>query len=237
MGFSPDSYYAWVGLYTGGPNDPGCPTPTSSWISTVQSQGWSILPLYDGYAAPCQNNGSVDMSYNTTTARQQGASDATAAMQDATSEGQASAIIYEDMEPFPTGNSSCDAAVAAYVSGWSQTLAQSSGNFVAGIYIGYQNMSDVNAASWKPSDVYISNGGCRASGQTNSCSAWNISGTSNSTWTGDQRIYQYANNFTDCYGSICQQVDADAASGTVFGAGGGDSDTSEGGSESTSSDP
>ncbi|MGH2484405.1 MAG: glycoside hydrolase domain-containing protein, partial [Ktedonobacterales bacterium] len=220
-----DSYYAWIGFYLGGPNDPKCSVATSGWISTIESQGWNLVPLYDGLAAPCATNNSLNMSYDTTTAYSKGEGDAKQAENIVDGLGIQVPIIHEDMEPFDQYNSSCNAAVAAYASGWTTQL--NNDGFLAGLYEYYANVPAlVSGASNMPIDIYVSNGGCSALKQSNSCTVWNVSGISNGWFLNDQRLYQYAFNFQDCYpaGQNCLNVDADATSGLVYGGGGGDSD-------------
>jgi hypothetical protein len=234
-----DTYYAWIGFYLGGINDLGCANATASWISGVRSEQWSLLPLFDGLASPCQTNGSANMSINPSTAQAQGVNDAQSAMSIVSSLGLTDAVIYEDMEPYNAANgysiSQCNNAVNAYVTGWSQTLDNAS--YIPGLYVEYWNTSSVASASVVPADVDISNGGCTNYGQTNNCTVWNISDVSNSLWSEDQRVYQYSFNVPECYGGVCHTVDSDAANGQVWGTGQGALDGTQDDNDSMSNDP
>src|SRR5690606_8101911 len=52
---------------------------TSSWVSTVFSQGWRLIPTWVGPQAPCTSYGNR-FSYDTATARTQGLNEASAAV-------------------------------------------------------------------------------------------------------------------------------------------------------------
>lgn len=235
-----NSYFAWIGFYLGGINDPGCTQASKSWISNVRNEQWSLLPLYDGLASPCQTNGSARMSISTSTAQSQGASDAQNAISYASNLGLTDTIIYEDMEPYNGGNgytqSQCDSAVSAYVTGWSQTLFNN--NYIPGLYEQYYNIPAMTSgASSLPASVDISAGGCTASGQSNNCTVWNITDVPNSSWSNDQRVYQYSWNVKQCYGGYCNTVDSNAANGLVWGTGQGALDGSSDDNDANSLDP
>jgi hypothetical protein len=233
-----DTLYGWVNVYFGGINHPSwCGYPTSSWISQLASQGWRFVPTWDGYAAPCQNNGSANMSYNTSTAYNQGVGDANAAMSAANSlNWPPGSIIYEDMEYFNPYDSSCAAAVNAYINGWDTQLNGS--NYLSGIYESASDVSDLVGASInQPNDIWIAGGGCWSSSFNNSCTVWGNYYISNSSWLYDQRLYQYTAGHNETYGGVTLNIDSDVADGVIDGPGGMDNDGDESNEQNSTNEP
>ena len=140
------SPYRSFGSYIGGTNR-ACTQAnlTPPWVTTVVSQGWSLMPLYVGLQAPCVSQASLKkLSTNVTTASNQGI----AAAKDAASEAVALGLpsgspIYFDMEGYSTTNSSCTAAVQSFVGGWNDELHAL--GFTSGVY--------GSAASTRPSSA------------------------------------------------------------------------------------
>ena len=214
------SPYYWANLYIGGLNW-GCrPLPSylnSSWTQTIKSQGWQLVPTWVSYQAPCAWSGyGAQMSWDTGTAYNQGYNEAASAVQVA--EGLSiggSSIIYDDMENF-SGSSSCYAAVAAFVNGWSTGLHTF--GFGAGMYEAPADLVDLcgRAGSLtEPDDIWIAD--WNGNTDTN-----NTSPLSNGCWQYSQRLHQYngnVNNVTYCnYGQThCTtlSIDEDSANGDV----------------------
>lgn len=233
-----DTYYAWVNVYIGGPNiNHGCwRAPTASWISALKSQGWSFVPTYDGLAAPCQTNGSANMSYNTNTAYGQGVSDADTAGQEAKNLGfPQGTTIYEDMEWFDPSNTACYQAVNAYISGWVTEMGAKWGP--SNIYESASDIPDLIQSSGSiPTDMWIAGGGCWSSSFNSNCTVWGNSIIPNGDFVYDQRLYQYTGGHNETYGGVTLNIDSDAANGVVEGVGGGDNnDGSEPGEGSSPS--
>ncbi|WP_455357268.1 glycoside hydrolase domain-containing protein, partial [Streptomyces sp. SYSU K217416] len=56
-----DAYYGGVAVYVGGKNR-GCAQPnlTQSWVKSVDTLGWRVIPLYVGAQPPCQKSGNKE---------------------------------------------------------------------------------------------------------------------------------------------------------------------------------
>jgi hypothetical protein len=123
------SSYKVAALYLGGRNW-GCRAwsaiPTPSWLASVASQGWQVLPIWVGWQAADDGTRCyhcAQMSANTTVAWGQGRDEATAAAKAAGTAGfaQGSYLAY-DMEGWDTSNASANAAELAFLSGWTATI-------------------------------------------------------------------------------------------------------------------
>jgi len=122
------SPYQAIGVYIGG-RARGCSQPelTPSWVTTVKTQGWRLLPLYVGYQAPCVGNSTIPavkrLSTNTTIAGAQAATEANdaATLADLLGIGTGSPIYY-DLEAYSTTDPICTAAVQSFISAWVGTL-------------------------------------------------------------------------------------------------------------------
>lgn len=210
-------FYAYS-MYLGGAEAGavGC-ISTSAFVSYVRSVGFAIAPLWDDLQAPCSGQAKL-MSSNTTTAHSQGVTSANNAKATASAEGFASFDnLWLDIEPFDESNSSCRAAVHAYVEGWDSVLNP---QFAAGVYMNVANVDSLWALTSRPDSVSIADW----TGQFNT--VWGFSQISNTHWTNDQRIHQYRGNKTyslpwGCSGSGCTDgtitVDVDCIDGWVSG--------------------
>ncbi|MEV7319262.1 glycoside hydrolase domain-containing protein [Streptomyces sp. NPDC093970] len=115
--------YGAAAVYVGGKNR-GCSQPnlTASWVKSVNSLGWKLIPLYVGAQPPCQS-GSNPEKLTASNAASLGVSDAGDAAAKASALGmKAGSPIYLDMESYDTTNTSCNNAVLAYVRSFSKTL-------------------------------------------------------------------------------------------------------------------
>ncbi|QNP72257.1 DUF1906 domain-containing protein [Streptomyces roseirectus] len=118
-----DGYYSGAAVYIGGKNR-GCAQPnlTNSWVKSVNSQGWKLIPLYVGAQPPCQT-GSSPEKISAATATSLGAADAADAVAKASALGmKAGSPIYLDMEPYAITDKACNDAVLAYVRSFTKTL-------------------------------------------------------------------------------------------------------------------
>ena len=210
-------FYDW-GTYIGGALTPynGCKSSTS-FVSSLRSMGWNIMPIWDDLQAPSGCiSASVHMSSSTTTARSQGvqaANNAKAAM--ATYGFSSGDTVWLDIEAYTTSNSTCKAAVNAFVDGWDSVLGPLSD---AGVY-GSAAGSAVD--SWHglanpPNFVWIADYGVALN------SVWGMSSPPNSHWTEDQRVHQYRGTRrypypSGCTGSACIAPDVDCVSTWVDG--------------------
>lgn len=125
---------------------------TSTWVSNVQGMGWGLIPLWVGPQAPCTSFKHVFGS-TPTQAQQDGTNEANSAITAAQALGIAS-VIYYDLENYNSSNSSCAAAVNAFLSGWKSQL--NSNGYVDGVY-GSPADAEYNwtVAPNPPSNVWI----------------------------------------------------------------------------------
>lgn len=118
-----DGYYGGAAVYVGGKNR-GCAQPnlTASWVKSVNTVGWKLIPLYVGAQPPCQT-GSSPEKITATTATSLGATDAADAVAKASALGmKVGSPIYLDMEAYDITNKACNDAVLAYVRSFTKTL-------------------------------------------------------------------------------------------------------------------
>ncbi|MFC9154978.1 glycoside hydrolase domain-containing protein [Streptomyces bauhiniae] len=116
-------FYGAAAVYIGGKNR-GCAQPnlTASWVKTVNSQGWKLIPLYVGAQPPCQKSANPE-KMTAANATSLGATDAKDAVAKASALGmKAGSAVYLDMEPYDTTDKACNNAVLAYVRSFTKTL-------------------------------------------------------------------------------------------------------------------
>ncbi|MFF8648588.1 glycoside hydrolase domain-containing protein [Streptomyces griseoluteus] len=116
-------FYGAAAVYIGGRNR-GCAQPnlTASWVKTVNSQGWKLVPLYVGAQPPCQKSANPE-KMTTADATSLGATDARDAVAKASALGmKPGSAIYLDMEPYDTTDKACNNAVLSYVRSFTRTL-------------------------------------------------------------------------------------------------------------------
>ncbi|MFF9374746.1 glycoside hydrolase domain-containing protein [Streptomyces griseoluteus] len=116
-------FYGAAAVYIGGRNR-GCAQPnlTASWVKTVNSQGWKLVPLYVGAQPPCQKSANPE-KMTTTDATSLGATDAKDAVAKASALGmKPGSAVYLDMEPYDTTDKACNNAVLSYVRSFTRTL-------------------------------------------------------------------------------------------------------------------
>ncbi|MFD8673073.1 glycoside hydrolase domain-containing protein [Streptomyces seoulensis] len=116
-------FYGAAAVYIGGRNR-GCAQPnlTASWVKTVNSQGWKLIPLYVGAQPPCQKSANPE-KMTAANATSLGATDAKDAVSKASALGmRAGSAVYLDMEPYDTTDKACDNAVLSYVRSFTKTL-------------------------------------------------------------------------------------------------------------------
>lgn len=212
-------FYYW-GIYIGG-NQRTCAQAnlTRSWISTVTngsyngvSMAWKLLPIWVGPQDPCQPGFGSYISYNTSTATNQGANEASAAYAEWTQTlGQASSTpIDYDME-YTSGTitSSCLKAMQAFMNGWDAQLHLSPPQ-KAGIYTSSQ-FGDLDSFAHITTVPDFIDGANYNTGKSTS----NLPGVSSSHWVHQQRHKQYAGpHYVSGYPSV--QVDSRCANSWVY---------------------
>ncbi|MFF4752623.1 glycoside hydrolase domain-containing protein [Streptomyces sp. NPDC002514] len=115
--------YGAAAVYVGGKNR-GCAQPnlTASWVKSVSSVGWKLIPIYVGAQPPCQT-GTKSEKLTAANATSLGATDGKDAVAKAAALGmKAGSPIYLDMESYDITNKSCNDAVLAYVRSFTKTL-------------------------------------------------------------------------------------------------------------------
>jgi hypothetical protein len=116
-------FYGAAAVYVGGKNR-GCSQPnlTASWVKSVSTVGWKLIPIYVGAQPPCQT-GSSPEKLTATTAASLGASDAADAVAKSSALGmKAGSPVYLDMEAYDITNTSCNNAVLTYVRAFDKAL-------------------------------------------------------------------------------------------------------------------
>lgn len=204
-----NSPYRDVNIYIGG-NNRACKTQanmTPDWVRQVSAMGWSLIPTWVGPQAPCTSSGKVNLiSTNSTTAAQQGVTEADNAAAALQQLGLPRTIVYYDMEYYsvPKGNTTCAPAVKAFLAAWMQQLR--SHGVLAGAYGSPINM----AADWTsiPLDsIWFARWDYRAS-------VWGDPALADYYWINHQRIHQYYNtdySGGETWGSTNLFIDANIA--------------------------
>ncbi|MDF6045200.1 DUF1906 domain-containing protein [Streptomyces sp. JH14] len=115
--------YGAAAVYVGGKNR-GCSQPnlTASWVKSVSTVGWRLIPLYVGAQPPCQTSSNPE-KLTAPTAASLGASDGADAVAKASALGmKAGSPIYLDMESYNSTNTACNDAVLTYVRAFDKAL-------------------------------------------------------------------------------------------------------------------
>jgi hypothetical protein len=220
------SPYHAVGVYVGG-NSAACspakgtnPNLTSGWVSTIEDQGWRLLPLYVGSQAPCTSFSSPKIDPNN--APGQGVSEAEDAVAKASALGFGTGSpIYFDMEGYGR-DQGCINAVTTFLNYWDARIHQL--GYVAGLYssassgITDQVTFASSVAGYNPPDeLWIA----RWVSPSGSCSSIpsNLSDPAvpDTMWANHQRHRQFCGNVTPSYGGVAINIDASVSDGMVAG--------------------
>ena len=204
------SPYRALGIYIGGANR-ACVNAnlTPAWLGSVESLGFSFLPLYVGLQAPCVSQKSLAL-ISPSSAQAQGA----AAANDAA--GRAGALgllagtpLYFDMEGYATKNPTCSQAVQAFLTGWVSQLHAL--GYVAGVYgSAASTIRDMALISPLPDDAWIANWNGQAS-------VFGDQYVSDSLWADHQRVHQYKGGHKETWGGVTINIDSDYVDGAVVG--------------------
>lgn len=170
----------------------GCAPWTSATLTAARNIGWGFTPLWDDLQAPTgcgpivngtRRDFSQRMSINTTTAFNQGVTSANNARSAMTAAGFSPYdLVWLDIEGYDRTQSSCRAAVNAYVNGWSSIAGADGGVYGSSSGSGVSDWATLANPPWA---VWMAWTG----GAVNS--VWNITAVSNSLWVTDRRIHQY----------------------------------------------
>ena len=205
-----------VGIYIGGANR-GCSQPnlTSSWVATVLTQGWKLVPIYVGLQAPCASISAAKI--DPATAGAQGAAAATDAMTRAAALSiGAQRPIFLDMEAYDNTNASCVAAVRAFVSGWAGQLHQ--GSYLAGFYSSAASgIADQSAIATDPAynhlDVIWFAHWNNDPSINEPTKAW----LPDNLWADHRRMHQYQGGHNETFGGVTINIDRDYVDAQVVG--------------------
>ncbi|WP_251093702.1 glycoside hydrolase domain-containing protein [Streptomyces sp. Caat 7-52] len=199
-------YYGAAAVYVGGKNR-GCAQPnlTASWVKSVNSLGWKLIPIYVGAQPPCQTSRSPE-KLTASTAASLGASDAKDAVAKASALGmKAGSPVYLDMEPYDITNKACNDAVLTYVRSFMRTLR---GKTYRGGYYGFTS-SSAKAIATAPNKTDLPGNLWYA--------LWDKQYTTTADWpwgptqfTGHSRAHQYMVNSKETRGGVTLTVDRDA---------------------------
>jgi hypothetical protein len=130
LGTSP---YRAIGIYIGG-NNRACSQPelTASWVSTQQSIGWHLLPIYLGAQPYCTTSNKPNR-FTADNAASSGQAAADDAVVKARALGLATgSTIFNDIEAYSTTDSVCRTAVLTFQSAWTARLHAM--GFLSGFY-------------------------------------------------------------------------------------------------------
>jgi hypothetical protein len=199
-------FYGAAAVYVGGRNR-GCAQPnlTASWVKSVDSLGWKLVPLYVGAQPPCQS-GSNPEKLTASTAASLGTQDAADAVAKASALGmKAGSPVYLDMEAYDTTNTACNDAVLTYVRAFDKGLRAKT--YRSGYY-GFSSSSAKAIATAKdrtdlPGNLWYA--------------LWDKQNTTTADWpwgtsqfTNHSRGHQYMVNSKETHGGVTLTVDRDA---------------------------
>ncbi|HEX9011868.1 MAG TPA: DUF1906 domain-containing protein, partial [Anaerolineaceae bacterium] len=217
------SPYSTVNIYLGGSSFPVkyCSFGvTNSYLAAADQQGWTFILTWVGPQAPCYAahypNDLTSISYNTTTAYNQGRSEADAAVTRARNLGFTGGLaIYYDMEAYAYyETTSCRTAANTFMSGWVSRLHELT--VKAG---GYGSTCSSRVSDWwtitnQPDYLWAAfwNSTSAYSQYASVYGLWCLSDT---YWSNHQRIRQYTGDHTETWGSRSLEIDSNVIDGAV----------------------
>jgi len=203
------SPYRAVGIYIGG-RDRACGAGnlSSSWVSAVAGQGWTLIPIYDGSQAP---KGMARMQASS--AGPEGTAEADDAANQAAAYGLAKGSpVYFDLEAFKQTNQGCVNTVVTYLNAWTRELHAR--GYYAGVYgSAASGMTTLAGAvetrgSFTPPDaIWIARWDKQARTADGSVPP--------SMWDDRQRIKQYQGGHVEKHGGVAINIDSDYLDGPV----------------------
>ncbi|MFD7876164.1 glycoside hydrolase domain-containing protein [Streptomyces sp. NPDC059766] len=204
-------FYGAAAVYIGGKNR-GCAQAnlTASWVKSVSTLGWKLIPLYVGAQPPCQT-GSSPEKISAATAASLGASDAADAVAKASALGmKAGSPVYLDMESYDITNKACNDAVLTYVRAFDKALRAKT--YRSGYY-GFTSSSAKAIANATDKTDLPGNMWYALWDKTNTTTSdWPFGA---SQWTNHSRGHQYMVNSKETIGGVTITVDRDAWDGPV----------------------
>jgi probable HAF family extracellular repeat protein len=208
-----------AGIYIGGASRSCANSQLSpAWTTSVEAQGWGLIPLWPGPQAPCACPKKVNgqcvpfphvFSSTPSVAETQGVAEASSAIAAASTLGL-SGLVYYDMEQY--SSSQCGPAVTAFVDGWVSQLHSS--GFVAGVYGSAADAhTDWAKSSHVPDAVWIAK-----ISKLPSATVWGLTPLSDTEWgtISTARIHQFLGNYSETWGKVSFTVDVDTEDGPVL---------------------
>ncbi len=212
------SPYYDVNIYIGGISR-GCGQPnlSASWIQSVNSMGWRLIPTWVGPQAPCWRY-RYPMSSSPSTAYNQGRAEADSASNVAGQlglaiSGQSGTVIYYDLEYFPTTNSSCLQATKSFVNGWVSRLHELGHR--AGVYSNSSILPHFSSIPNPPDDIWAA--WWTYNYYNPSVTVWGLLNLPDNLWANHQRIRQYAGGHNETWGGVTINIDSNVLDGHVAG--------------------
>lgn len=206
--------FSYWGIYIGG-GDRGCAQPnlTTSWINSVISMGWDLLPIWVGRQNPCTSGQAIYFSLNTSTAYSQGKSEALAAYNAWIKlQNNPSVPIDLDLEAPSADTLACRAATKAFVEGWVEQMHVAPAQ-TAGVYTSTCGGYLADFAQIKHPPDFAD--GAQWDGKP-STRAFNC--VSSSYWVYVQRHKQYRGGHNQTENGVTLNIDSRCAYGAVYGA-------------------
>ena len=224
------SPYTSVGVYLGG-SSVYCKTAmqpyfTASWVSSVTTQGWTIIPIWVGPQAPCTTLTDVTQINNDpNTAYTAGVYEAYYAAVRATALGMGHGPIYYDMEAYPSGDAKCTQVVQQFAKGWAAGLHFF--GHTAGMYSSLcSGIKDLAAAPdpgsmdavWPAAWPYNADD-ARYGTYVPTLFGMNCGGVTtppDNYWWNHQRLRQFRGGHDETWGGVTINVDTDATDGPTY---------------------
>ena len=202
------SPYRAIGVYIGGVNE-ACSQSnlTSSWLASIQAQGWHYWPFYVGLQADC-----VDASGDATIVATDAAAEGKAAANNAAAQAAnlgippGTPIVY-DMEAY----ANCGQQVVTFLSAWDSQLHAD--GYAAGVYESFSNIGDLVSASATMTEPDVINY-ADWDGKATTTSSYMPAGM----WTDHQRLHQYLGGHNQTFGAVTLNIDSDRLNVRLGGA-------------------
>jgi len=206
--------FSAAAIYIGGA-EAGCASGnlSASWVRSVTSMGWALMPTYVGPQASCS---SFSVRISPARAAAQGRAAATDAIRQATVLGlHRGAPIYYDLEAYNGHRKRCRDAALLFLDAWTRTLHAN--GYSSGVYSsassGAENVGAIRSVNGhrlaKPDSVWFG--------------LWddqrNVAGFPyllRTWWPGPHRIKQYQGPHQRTVGGITLDIDSDWVRGAVY---------------------
>ncbi|WP_028803902.1 glycoside hydrolase domain-containing protein [Streptomyces sp. 142MFCol3.1] len=199
-------FYGAAAVYVGGKNR-GCSQPnlTASWVKSVSTMGWKLIPLYVGAQPSCQTGASPE-KITASTAASLGAADGADAVAKASALGmKAGSPVYLDMEAYDTTNKACNDAVLTYVRAFDKALHAKT--YRTGFYGFRSSSARAIAEAADRTDLPGNLWYALWDKQNTTTADWPFAAD---RWTNHSRAHQYMVNSKESRGGSTITVDRDA---------------------------